>query len=92
MSKTIVCRCEDVTQAQIEQAIKDGMRDIESLKRYLAIGTGPCQGKNCLVIVARMLEQAGVPCEQIQPITPRPPLIPTPLDFFIGQDDEADGG
>jgi len=85
MSKTFVCRCEDVTLAELEQAIADGMRDLESLKRYYALGTGPCQGKNCLAIAARLLKEAGVPEEEIHPITSRPPLAPTPLAYFAGQ-------
>ncbi|MDP9036246.1 MAG: (2Fe-2S)-binding protein [Myxococcota bacterium] len=45
MTKTLACRCEDVTLRDIEDAIARGHDDIESLKRYTGFGTGWCQGK-----------------------------------------------
>src|SRR5262249_5508031 len=47
--KALVCRCEDVTLHDLDEAIDKGHRDIESLKRYTGFGTGYCQGKWCLV-------------------------------------------
>jgi bacterioferritin-associated ferredoxin len=82
--KTLICRCEDVTLAEVREAIDHGLRDIESLKRYLAIGTGPCQGKMCLAKVAAVLAEAGVPTEEIHPMVSRTPLAWTPLGAFAG--------
>ncbi len=76
--KTLVCRCEDVTLHEIEEAIARGHRDVESLKRYTGYGTGYCQGKSCLVACAKLLAAAG-PTVPIEPMTPRPPLKPLPL-------------
>jgi len=87
--KTIICRCEDVTEAEVREAIAHGMRDIESLKRYLAVGTGACQGKNCLAALARILVEEGVPAEDIKPMVSRPPLAWAPLGAFAG---ESEGG
>lgn len=86
--KTIICRCEDITLAEVHEAMEKGMRDIESIKRYLALGTGPCQGKNCLAAVARVLAEEGVPAEQIKPMVSRPPLAWAPLGAFAGEDKE----
>ncbi|MDP8223503.1 MAG: (2Fe-2S)-binding protein [Candidatus Lernaella stagnicola] len=83
--KTIICRCEDVTLADVQEAIEHGLRDIESLKRYLAIGTGPCQGKTCLAHVARILAEADVPREEIKPMVSRTPLAWVPLGAFAGE-------
>ena len=88
--KTILCRCEDVTLLEVKEAIAAGMRDIESLKRYLAIGTGPCQGKNCLAALARVLLEEGVPVEEIQPMVSRAPLAWTPLGAFAGEKRERE--
>ena len=55
--KKIVCRCEDVTDWEINKAIASGRRDIESLKREVGIGTGPCQGKSCMAHVIGMLSR-----------------------------------
>ena len=42
---SIICRCEDITQEQIEQAIDEGYTTLEELKRKLRLGMGPCQGE-----------------------------------------------
>ena len=51
--KAIVCACEDVTAAELEDAVGQGYGDVESMKRYTGLGTGPCQGKSCLVAAMR---------------------------------------
>jgi sarcosine oxidase subunit beta len=50
--KLILCRCEDVTLADVERAIAAGYSDLEEVKRHTGFGTGPCQGKECLRAVA----------------------------------------
>jgi len=76
--KIVVCRCEDVTQHELEEAVARGHRDLESLKRYTGFGTGWCQGKQCVAMCSRLLVAlGGSPPEA--PITPRPPVHPIPL-------------
>jgi bacterioferritin-associated ferredoxin len=74
MSKTLVCRCEDVTLEELEHAIDKGNGDMESLKRYTGFATGYCQGKSCLAQCAAILRKRGGFAEL--PITPRPPYHP----------------
>ena len=82
--KIILCRCEDVTLTDIERAVKTGFSDLEEVKRYTGFGTGPCQGKECLAVVALALAQAtGIPAALVPPFTARPPLTPTPLRLFV---------
>ena len=88
--KTIVCRCEDVTLKEVEEAIAHGQRDLESLKRYTGFGTGVCQGKACLVLCARLLADAGTTSAALAPITPRPPLRPLPLKLLADLLDDGD--
>ncbi|HKA86636.1 MAG TPA: (2Fe-2S)-binding protein [Haliangiales bacterium] len=84
MTRVIICRCEDVTLADVEHAVAKGYRDIEEVKRYTGFGTGPCQGKECVALVALALARAtGTPPADIEPFTSRPPLTPTPLKFFV---------
>ncbi len=88
--KTILCRCEDVTLDDAMEAIEKGHRDVESLKRYTGFATGYCQGKACLVHFARLAAEHGAVVSA--PVTPRPPVYPTPLGFFAafpGDDDEG---
>ncbi len=56
--KVILCRCEDVTLADVQHAVKLGRGDLEEVKRYTGFGTGPCQGKECLREVARAVAEA----------------------------------
>jgi sarcosine oxidase subunit beta len=79
--KIILCRCEDVTLKDVEDSIAHGYGDIEEVKRYTGFGTGPCQGKECLSVVAAIVaERAGG--AGVLPFTSRPPLAPTPLKHY----------
>jgi NAD(P)H-nitrite reductase large subunit len=82
MSKTLVCRCEDVTLEELHDAIKRGNTDLESLKRYTGFGTGFCQGKSCVATCAHLLVLAGGSAGL--PITPRPPYHPMRLADLAG--------
>lgn len=82
MPKTLVCRCEDVTLDELEDAIARGHDDLESLKRYTGFGTGWCQGKSCVSLCAKILVERGG--EASLPITPRPPFHPTSLADLAG--------
>jgi bacterioferritin-associated ferredoxin len=68
--KIIVCRCEDVTYEDVKHSIDQGYRTVEEVKRYTGLGTGPCQGKECMVPCAHLCEQAGA---RPEPFTSRPP-------------------
>ena len=85
-SKVILCRCEDVTLADVQHAAAVGYADLEEVKRYTGFGTGPCQGKECLREIALALAEATRrPPAEIEPFTTRPPLVPTPLKVFAGR-------
>jgi sarcosine oxidase subunit beta len=84
--KVILCRCEDVTLADVRHAVALGYTDLEEVKRYTGFGTGPCQGKECLRgIAVAIAEASGRPPETLAPFTSRPPLVPTPLRIFAGR-------
>ncbi len=84
--KVILCRCEDVTLADVEHAVALGYTDLEEVKRYTGFGTGPCQGKDCLrMVVMAVATASGRPPAEIAPFTSRPPLAPTELRVFAGR-------
>jgi bacterioferritin-associated ferredoxin len=103
MSRAWVCRCEDVDLEETEDAIAAGHDDLESLRRYTAIGTGPCQGKACIAETIRLLaKHHGVPEGVIGQATLRPPhtplllgalaaLDPAAIAHLAGERVEADG-
>ena len=67
--KVILCRCEDVTLADVQHAVKLGRADLEEVKRYTGFGTGPCQGKECLREVAQAVaEAAGIDPAALSPL------------------------
>ena len=80
----IICRCENVTLEDVEKAIEEGYTDLESLKRKLRIGMGPCQGRTCLPLVTRILARKlrKHPDELMIPKS-RPPIVPLPLKMFL---------
>ncbi len=45
--ETVVCRCEDVTRAEIDRAVLAGACDVNQLKSTTRCGMGPCQGRIC---------------------------------------------
>ncbi len=95
MDKRIVCACEDVTLAEIRRAFAAGHRDVESVKRYTGFGTGPCQGKSCLALVARELLRLGATPGEVVPFTARPPALEIALGSLAALEPAAlpkDGG
>lgn len=83
--KIILCRCEDVTLADVERAVRTGFAELEEVKRYTGFGTGPCQGRECLREVALALARAtNRAASDLAPFTSRPPLVPTELRLFAG--------
>jgi NADPH-dependent 2,4-dienoyl-CoA reductase/sulfur reductase-like enzyme len=75
--ETIVCRCEELTRADVEKAVDFGGTDLRTLKVMTRLGMGPCQGCMCWPAAARWLaaRTAKSPAD-IGPLSVRPPLSP----------------
>lgn len=87
--KTLVCTCEDVTADEVLDAAREGYADLESLKRYTGLATGPCQGKACVALCERVLASGlGASPSDVGTITFRPPLQPVPLRYLAGEEAE----
>ncbi len=85
----IVCRCEEVTEEEIREAIRQGARSITGIKRRTRAGMGLCQGKTCEKLVARILAQeTGMKPEEILRGADRPPVRPVSFGELGGDDDE----
>lgn len=82
--KAYVCMCERVTVEDVEKAIEMGFTDLESLKRFLRVGMGPCQGRYCVPILLSILSRRlGVPPEKLGYVSVRPPVEPAPASLFL---------
>jgi len=85
----IVCRCEDVTEEEIIEAIDQGYTTLDELKKHLRVGTGPCQGRTCLKVIEKMLaKKLGKNIDDLEKPTVRPPLKPIPLYVYGDEDEE----
>jgi NADPH-dependent 2,4-dienoyl-CoA reductase/sulfur reductase-like enzyme len=74
---TIVCRCEEITAAQIRDAASLGCLGLNQLKAFTRCGMGPCQGRMCGSTAAEVLAVArGVPVAAIEPYRTRFPTKP----------------
>jgi bacterioferritin-associated ferredoxin len=78
-----VCRCEEVGEEEIRQAIAAGALSVNDVKRRTRAGMGLCQGIFCVQPIAELLhEHAGLPLEAIAPMTARPPVRPVSLGLL----------
>ncbi|WP_346308889.1 NAD(P)/FAD-dependent oxidoreductase [Limnohabitans sp.] len=84
-SDTIVCRCEDVTRAEIDAAALDGARDMNQLKAWTRCGMGPCQGRTCSDVAGALLAIHVGSREVAGCFTGRAPLRPVSLADVAGQ-------
>jgi len=83
----IICRCEEVTQEEIEAAIDAGCTTLNEVKRYTRAGMGLCQSRSCSRLIARIIAQkTGKPMHEIMPITSRPPSRPIRIDVFANEE------
>ena len=78
----IVCRCEEVTVAEIKEAIRQGAKDVVGVKRRVRAGMGLCQGQTCQrlvqnIIAAEILAQElGAKPWEVGTSSARPPIRP----------------
>ncbi|MFP3953332.1 MAG: (2Fe-2S)-binding protein [Candidatus Acetothermia bacterium] len=85
--ETIICRCRDVTEDEIVEAIKQGYDTVELLKRKTKIGTGTCGGRTCLPLVQRILaRETGREITEIKLPRERAPIVPLPIRFLAGEE------
>jgi bacterioferritin-associated ferredoxin len=79
----VICRCEEITKAEIKDAIRNGMRTLNGIKRITRAGMGLCQGQTCQRLVAQILaEELGLSAAEIDPTTARGPVRPLRLEVF----------
>lgn len=84
----VVCRCEEVADAEIAGAVADGARTLNDVKRRTRAGMGMCQGRWCgHVIAALVVERTGQPLAALAPMTARPPVRPVALGVLADMGD-----
>ena len=74
---TTVCRCEEVSLAEVDRAITEGADTLELLKAWTRAGMGLCQGRMCgLFLMERLASRLQRPLEEVGRFGPRIPSKP----------------
>ncbi|MBN1829664.1 MAG: (2Fe-2S)-binding protein [Deltaproteobacteria bacterium] len=82
-----ICRCEEVTLGEIDDAIAAGASTVQEVRRRTRAGMGLCQGRTCGRIVAQIISRrTGRPMEEITPAACRPPVRTVTLGEMGGDE------
>ena len=84
---SLICRCQEVTEAEIKAAIADGATTVDGVKRRTRAGMGLCQGKTCGRLVQQMItRQTGQNPAEVLPMKSRMPARPVKISSFGGNE------
>lgn len=79
----IICRCEEITESQIREAVRAGATTLNTVKRRTRAGMGHCQSNSCSRHIARIIsEELGVPVSEVANMTSRPPAVPVTVNLL----------
>lgn len=85
----LVCRCEEVSEKDIYDAIQSGATDVTGVKRRTRAGMGLCQGRTCEKQIQAILKaELGESPKEISAGTPRPPVRPVTFGALGGNSNE----
>ncbi|UCH51219.1 MAG: (2Fe-2S)-binding protein [Chloroflexota bacterium] len=85
----IICRCEEITEQEIRDAIREfDLKTVDDVKRLTRAGMGLCQGRTCARLTARILsEETNIKPSELLPPSKRPPTRPIEIQSLA----EAEG-
>jgi sarcosine oxidase subunit alpha len=76
---------EDLQVKDLQQAIKEGYREVELVKRFTTVGMGPSQGRHSALATARIVAEAtNRTVGEVGVTTARPPVGPEMLGALAG--------
>ncbi len=85
----IICRCREVTEREIIEAIADGATTVDGVKRRTKACMGLCQGKTCGRLVQSIVaRETGQDPADVWPTKSRMPVRPLKTGVFGGEADE----
>lgn len=88
---TIICRCEEKRQADLEQVLAEGVTDMNVVRAQTRIGMGRCQGRNCAShVAAAIAAHTGTPVEDVPIVSARAPVRPVNLSVIAAQRDQPE--
>lgn len=84
----IICRCQEVTEQEILDAIRDGADTVDGVKRRTRACMGLCQGKTCGRLIQRIIaRETGINPAEIIPQKSRMPVRPVKIGSFESEGD-----
>lgn len=85
-----VCRCENLTLAEVEAALETGARGPGALKRMTRLGMGRCQGRYCMPVLTTLLAaRRGGSLAPADYPAPRAPAKPTRIADLAARPDSG---
>lgn len=85
--ETLVCRCEEVSVADINEAVQLGCDGPNQLKSHTRCGMGPCQGRMCGLTASELIAaHRKVSVEQVGYYRIRSPIKPISLGMLAALD------
>ena len=86
--EVLICRCQEVTEQEILDVIRDGATTVDGVKRRTRACMGLCQGKTCGRLVQRIVAQeTGKDPAEVLPQKSRMPVRPVKISVFGGDSD-----
>ncbi|HWR10252.1 MAG TPA: (2Fe-2S)-binding protein [Rectinemataceae bacterium] len=75
-----ICRCEEVTEQEIRDAVRAGAHSVIEVKRWTRAGMGICQGRSCRRLVERIIaEELHLKPEEVEISSFRQPVRPVSI-------------
>ncbi len=71
-----ICRCEQVSKKAIEEVVKQGARDLASVKRETRLAMGRCQGRYCIPKTLKLLASKNIEIKDDGLFAPQIPARP----------------
>ena len=89
-NEVFLCRCCEVTETEVRQAVREGSRTVAAVKMRTRAGMGLCQGRTCRRLISRVVaDETGQAPADILPPTSRPPVRTVSMGALAeGEDDE----
>lgn len=81
----IICRCEEISLHEIEDAINNGAITLDEIKKLTRAGMGLCQGRICSTLIIKLLAEKGYNPKNSNTQHSRPPVRPVKIQEYIGE-------
>jgi len=81
----IICRCEEISLHEIEDAINNGAITLDEIKKATRGGMGLCQGRICNSLIIQLLASKGYDPKGSSPLHSRPPARPVIIQEYLGE-------